>query len=332
MPRRVLITGTTGAVGPCVVRAFHDAGFFVRTFSLDPSREAMIPSVVENLVGDVTDRKAVASAIIGIDYIVHMAAMLHIEGQPPSMEAMYRRVNVDGTAIVVEASLRQNIRRIVFFSTIGVYGPSNGKIHSEETPPNPDNIYARTKLEAEKIVLAAKGAEGHSLGTVLRMSTIYGPRVKGNFRRLVRALAHRRFILVGNGNNRRTLIHDRDAATAAMLAAQSPLAAGRIYNVTDGRTYTMKEIVSVLSELLGRRAPRIAVPSGLAYIAVGALEHWAKTVGIKTPITKATINKVTEDMAVEGERIRLELGFSPRIDLMQGWSEAISEMRRAGDI
>ena len=331
-PQRILITGASGAVGPRIVRTFHEAGFFVKTFSLDPPELGLYPAGVETIVGDITDLYAVTSAMDGIDCVIHMAALLHIDDPPPSLQPMYERINVDGTANVVEACIREKVWRIVFFSTIAVYGPGKGRIITEETPTNPDSLYARTKLEAEKIVLAAKGLDGHALGTVLRLSTVYGVRVKGNYRRLVQSLSRRRFVPIGNGKNRRTLVYDRDVATGTILAAMHPIGAGRIYNVTDGRFYAMKEIIAVLSELLGQRPPRVALPVELARHAAGTLDFLAKRLGKKSPVTRATIDKYIEDMAVSGQRIILELGFSPRFDLAQGWSEVIREMQRDGDL
>jgi len=67
------------------------------------------------------------------------------------------------------------------------------------------------------------------------MAAIYGPRMKGNYPRLVKALSRGIFIPVGKGDNRRTLVHEEDAVRAAVLAAQHPRAAGRVYNVSDGQ-------------------------------------------------------------------------------------------------
>ena len=332
MPRRVLITGATGVIGPSIVRTFHDEGFMVRTFSLDPPHAGMFPNDVENLVGDITDPEGVAAATVGIDCVVHMAAMLHIDNPTPSLDSVYERINVEGTSNVVTSCKKANVQRIVFFSTSMVYGPSKGGILSEDTPPRPLNSYAKTKLAGENLVLAARGQDGFALGTVLRLSAVYGSRVKGNYRRLVQALARRRFVAVGRGNNRRTLVHDRDVAQAAFLAATNPIAAGRTYNVTDGQIYTMKEILAVLSRLIGRRPPQLAIPTGLARLAAGTLELGTKVLGKPSSVTRATLDKYIEDVPVSCGRIISELGFSPRFDLARGWAEVLQEMRKADEI
>ncbi|MBU1570907.1 MAG: SDR family oxidoreductase, partial [Proteobacteria bacterium] len=89
-------------------------------------------------------------------------------------------MNVGGTATLVKAPVEAGVKRLVFFSTIAVYGNSNGQILTEDTPPHPNTFYAETKLAAERIVLDAKRTDGQPLGTVLRFAAIYGSRIKGN--------------------------------------------------------------------------------------------------------------------------------------------------------
>ena len=332
MAGRVLITGATGAVGPSIVQAFLKEDFSVRTFSIDPPERGMFPDVVENRIGDITSRSDIDSAAKEVDCVVHMAALLHKEHLPRSLDPKYDLINVQGTSNIIRACLKENVRRLVFFSTSAVYGPGQGQIFSEDDLQHPDTEYARTKLAAEGLVLGAKVSSGQALGTVLRMSAVYGTRVKGNYRRLVRGLARRRFLAVGKGENRRTLIYDHDAASAAVLAAVHSAAAGRIFNVTDGRIYSLAEILRTLAQLLGRRPPRILVPSGVALIAAGAIELGGKMTGRLLPLSRKTITRYLEDLPVSSKRISSELGFVPQFDMIRGWSEVIDEMRRTGEI
>ncbi len=101
----------------------------------------------------------------------------------------YERVNIGGTETVVEAAIKAGVKRVVLFSTIAVYGPSDGRVLNEMSPTHPDTFYAQTKCAAEQIVLKAKGADGQPLGTVLRLGAVYGSRIKGNYERLTRVLA-----------------------------------------------------------------------------------------------------------------------------------------------
>jgi len=248
------------------------------------------------------------------------------------MRQQFERINVQGTASVVRAALDEQVDRLLFFSTIAVYGPSGGRVLTEDSPERPESLYARTKLEAEKIVLNASKPGGVQLGTVLRLAAVYGSRVKGNYRRLVLSLARNRFIPIGSGSNRRTLIYDSDVARAALLAIRHPEAAGRIYNVTDGGYHRMQDIIRVICQSLGKKPPHWRLPVRPIRSAAGIMEDAARIAGLSSPISRATINKYTEDLAISGARIKAELGFEPEYDLKKGWSETILEMRRSGEI
>ncbi len=330
MTRTVLVTGATGVVGPRVVHALDQAGIQVRAFSVDTPATGMFPQSVEVLIGDVTDQVAVKSAIRGVDAVVHLAALLHIVNPPPALQEKYERINVGGTSTVVAEAIKAGVGRVVLFSTIAVYGLSNGRILTEDTPPCPDTFYAQTKLAAEKIVLEARGADGEQIGTVLRLGAVYGSRIKGNYERLSRALARHRFIPIGSGLNRRTLVYDKDVAQAAVLAISHPSAAGRLFNVTDGQFHTLTEIIESICSSLGRKPPLLSLPVVPVRIVAGLMEKGAGTIGIKSPVTRESIDKYTEDVAVDGSLIRQELGFVPKYNLKDGWEETFKEMQNLG--
>jgi UDP-glucose 4-epimerase len=224
------------------------------------------------------------------------------------------------------------VQRVVFFSTIAVYGEATGDVLTEDSPVRPATLYAKTKAEAERIVLAARTAGGTPVGVVLRPGSVYGVRVKGNYRRLVQALARRRFVPIGPGSNRRAMVYDKDVADAAVLAATHPAAAGRVYNVSDGEGHTLREIIGAICAALGRTPPRWHVPLWPVWAGVGLFESVARVVGARPLVSRAAIDKYTEDIAVDSRRIRDELGFAPRYDLRAGWREAIAGMREAGEL
>jgi len=324
----ILVTGATGAVGPQVVKTLDEAGYHIRTLSLDPPPAGIWPEGIESKLGDVTNPMDVQSAMRGVDAVVHLAALLHIVNPPSDLRQKYEKVNVGGTTAVVEAAVRADVRRILYFSTIAVYGDSRGWVLNEETPPSPNTFYEKTKLGAERIVLDAKQSSGSPVGTVLRLGAVYGSRIKGNYERLTQALAHHRFLPIGNGLNRRTLIYDKDVARAALLAVSHPAAAGRVFNVTDGSFHTLNEIIESICIALGRKPPRLSLPSGIVRSVASAVERGVGLFGLKAPVTPAMVDKYTEDIAVDGRLIQKELGFVPQYDLQTGWNETISEMRR----
>ena len=328
---RVLVTGATGAVGPAVVRAVVEAGHRVRLLVRRvPDDPALAQH--ERCIGDLTDAAAVAAAVREVDVVFHLAGLLHVTDPGPELAAEYDRINTIATGQLIEATRRAGGRRLVLASTTAVYGDTAGGLATEDTAPAPDTWYARSKLAAERLVLEARRDDATPLGTVLRLSAVYGPHLKGNYRRLVLALARRRFVPLGAGLNRRSLMHERDVGPAFLAAAASPAAAGRVYNVSDGTPHRVREIVDAISDALGRSRPRFHVPLGLARTIAGAAEGAFGLIGRRAPLTRTAIDKYVEHSAVDATRLAHELGFVAPTNLAEGWRLTIAALRERGDL
>jgi nucleoside-diphosphate-sugar epimerase len=316
-----LVTGATGAVGPGVVRAL--AGTFdLRTLTRRPPERDLFGVPVTAFTGDVSDGAAVRQAAEGASAIVHLAALLHIVDPPAAMRPEYERVNIEGTAAVIYAARAEGVSRLVLLSTIAVYGHDRAVVLDEDSPPRPDTFYGETKLAAERVVVAARTPEGQPLGTVLRSAAVYGPRVKGNYQRLARALADRRFLPIGRGDNLRTLVFEDDLAAAVALAAVHPAAAGRIYNVSDGAMHPLRDIIAAICLALGRRPPRWHAP-------VAPVRAMLRAGGLLDRRLPRMLDKYLEEVAVDASRIQAELGFRPRTGLADGWRRTVAGMQRS---
>lgn len=263
---RVLVTGATGAFGPVAVDALRRDGNDVEIFR-----------------GRVQDRDAVHEAAKNVDAIVHLAAVVH---KPKTPASVYQEVNVVGTHNVASSD-----KRVILASTIAVYGYNRGITLTEESSLQPDTEYGRSKVAAEEIVRRAEG-------TILRLGAVYGARVKGNYKTLVKALRFHLFPLIGDGANRRSVIYDEDAAAAIVTALHAKKEG--TYNVVHAHTPTVKEIIDAICAALGRKPPRVRVPVRLAPA------------------------KYLEDVVVSPEKIRRELGFVARTDVSEGWAAALA--------
>jgi nucleoside-diphosphate-sugar epimerase len=330
------VTGATGAIGPATVRALLAAGAAVRVFGrLDRVRDqpdcwpGWLPRV-ELASGDITQPDTLIPAMRDVDVVIHLAALLHVENPPPEYERRYRAINVEGTRHVVEAAAAAGVRRFVLASTTAVYGPTGGQPASEDTAPAPDSWYAESKLEAERVARAAGRPSGPEIA-ILRLSAVYGPRVRGNYRRLLRAMARGRFVSIGPGRNRRSLVADADAARAFVLAARHPAAAGQTFNVADGPAHTVDEILAAMAAAVGRRPARWRLPASLARFAAAAGDVAGGVIG-RHPGLRPSVEKYLEESAVDASRIVDVLGFRPELDLATGWRLTAESLRSTGEL
>lgn len=322
-----LVTGATGAVGPALVERLRQAGHQVRVYSRHATRHQWPPDV-RAYDGDILDPDRLRSASEDVDAIFHLASLLHVLEAPRSLAPEYARINIAGTQNVVRAAGACRVSRIVLFSTIAVYGGTSGQEVDERAPASPETDYARSKLAAEAELLEAEPDRG----TVLRVAAVYGPRLKGNYLRLVRSMARGRFMPLGRGENRRTIVFDRDVADAAIAVVRSSAARGRIYNVTDGCVHRMRTIIDAIAAALDRAPPRLYVPAAPARVLASMVDRAACGVGVRAPIREGTIAKYLEDVAVAGNRITDETGWAPGVGLQDGWRQTVRGMRESGTL
>ncbi len=318
-----LVTGASGAIGPLLVNKLVGDGHLVRALVRSSPPIGLWPAAVQVYEGDLGDVDSLRRAANGVTTVFHLAAMLHNNNPSPEMRQEYERVNVQGTRNVVEAAQSSGASRIIFFSTVSVYGPTGKGPVDEDSPPRPDTIYAETKLRAEGLVLASRDRSlSEPLGVVLRMGAVYGPRMKGNYVALANALASGRFVQIGRGDNLRTLVYAADAVRAAILAAEHPAAVGKIYNVSDGTVHRLSEIIEAVCDGLGHRLPGFSVPVSVARPTAAILDRVSALLGHPQQFSR-TIDKLLESSAVTSERIQRELGFRPEYDLRRGWLETV---------
>lgn len=317
--RRYVITGATGAVGPAVAnRLGRDAS--VLALARHPPKPGVLVPTVRFESADLLDSRA-AQFVRDADVVCHLAAKLHVNDPGASLRAEYERTNVDATKRLVDATPPSS--RFILFSTIDVYGPTPpGEIADEDTAPRPRSVYGETKLQAEQAVLAHPG------GIVLRMAAVYGPRVKANYARLVHALARHRYLSIGPGDNKRTLIYEDDVAEAAAVVASAAALPSRLYNLTDGGVHSVREIVDAISGALDRRPPRGSLPAPIVRSAAWVLDGTLRLIGRRSPVTPQMIDKLQENVAVSGARLSRESAFAPRVDLAAGWRAVIASQDR----
>ncbi len=313
-----LVTGATGAVGQALIEALRQLGISVRGYGRNRPKISLCQDFV---VGDINDRVQLAEAMRGVDCVFHLAALLHINNPTTDMKRLYWETNVDGTRTVCEAASEGGVRRTIVYSTINVYVGSFGMgLLNEATPPNPTNWYAESKLASEKIALSFPGTD------VLRLAPVYGRGLKGNYGRYLR-LAQRGVIpIVGSGGNRQTLIHAVDVARASIACASRTKISDSAMNLCDLSPYSLNEIAESISRAIKNRPRIVHVPKWAAIGVATLLERGLGLIGKNSPIGPAQIERMCEDVAVDGSALWQELGMAPAVSLVDGWRDAAGEL------
>ncbi|WP_349971474.1 NAD-dependent epimerase/dehydratase family protein [Pseudomonas caspiana] len=256
---RCLITGASGFIGRALFDRLQAQGLAVRGTSRRP---AIVPGdwVQVSDMGPDTDW---SEALQGCDVVVHAAGRAHVlseQGSDPLAE--FRQVNVEGTLNLARQALKMGVRRFVFISSIGANGAETvpGQPFSEVCTPQPQQPYARSKLEAEQglqELLAGSAMEW----VIVRPPLVYAGDAPGNFARLLGLVSRKIPLPLGRVNNARSMIALRNLTSFLDLCIQHPAAAGEVFVVADGDDLSTGQMVELLAQGMDHRAMLVPVPA-----------------------------------------------------------------------
>jgi UDP-glucose 4-epimerase len=302
---RYLVTGGTGFLGSHIVQTLiagaHDVTVLSRTVPATGSDAARRLQGARVHPGDIRDASSVASALRGIEVVMHFAGA-GSPASPPEAFADIIDINVIGTEIVLHEAVRAGVLRFVQASSASVYGDVTTSPIGEETIPNPKSVYATSKLVAERICAAARQA--HEIqATNLRFFNVYGPgqdpdgrsdRVVPRFIRAIRA--GEPVTIFGGGNQVRDFIHVTDAAAVAMRCSlRNDLPAA--LNVCSGIGVTIHQLLGWLEDAMAVPVPVNDLPArtGDIVVSIGDTTLLESTIG---PIpVRATQQGIAELLA-----------------------------------
>jgi UDP-glucose 4-epimerase len=251
MSARVLVTGGSGFIGSHVVDALAASGRRPRIFDLRPPVHHD-PAAVEHVVGNIRDSGELASAMEGCDAVVHLAAAADVgivAEEPEDAEL----TNASGTLAVLEAARAASIGRVVYGSTIWVYGESPNGVLDEGAPlAMPPHLYTATKLAGEMYCVSYAELYGVPY-TILRFGIPYGPRSRPAavipiFVR--KALSGEPLTVAGGGLQTRRFVYVEDLAEG-VARALIPEAENRVYNLSSNETVTIRELAETVGDVVG---------------------------------------------------------------------------------
>lgn len=257
----ILITGANGFLGRAILYRLLTSRVSVRATDLG---EAIVASCIVYRKADITRPEELKHVLDNVTTVIHVAGLAHLFSPDANSVEKFRQINEIGTANVMVAAAAANVGHLILISSVSVYGPYTLGMYDENTPCNPVGPYALSKYNAELRAIEI-ARESRMALTILRLATLYGEEDPGNVGRLIRSLDQGRFVWIGDGNNRKSLLYKGDAARACVAVASSPAAGTRIYNVS-APPCTMREIVDGIANALGKRPLPLRIPGSLALV------------------------------------------------------------------
>ena len=307
----IAVTGASGFIGRAITRAAAARGQHVVGVSRVPAARAT--------TGKPDDRSALAAAFDGCATVIHAAGLAHVFSTSAADAGRFMRGNAEYPERVVEAAALAHVPHVVLLSSVAVYGGSVPGGSHEMSPCRPTDVYGKSKLAGEERAARAAARMGVAL-TILRLATVYGEEDPGNVARLIRAIDRGRFVWIGTGANRKSLVY-RDDVAAAVLATSDGAGHGtRVFNVS-APPVTMRDVVDEIHRALGRRAPRIAIPLASARAAA----RIAGALGVRGP--RGFIAKWTADDYYRAELFETTFGPMTYVPLETGIAREVAWYR-----
>ena len=270
------------------------------------------------------DERRNADCVAGCEVVVHLAGLAHQQGHAASHSAEFSRVNTEGTRLLAQAAARSGVRKFVYMSSIAAVCTRSDTPVDDRTPCAPTDVYGRSKLEAERALIAE--LEGSATDwCILRSPLVYGPGNPGNMRRLMRLMDSGLPLPFASIRNRRSFMFVDNLIDAMLNVMLHEDAIRSTYVLSDGSDFSTPDLVRALAAGTGRRARLIRAPVA----ALTALGHAADAVhallGRSLGIDSTAIDRLVSSLSVDGSRFRRCFDWCPPIEP----SEAFRRMGRA---
>ncbi|MFC1551716.1 NAD-dependent epimerase/dehydratase family protein [Candidatus Latescibacterota bacterium] len=310
--KKVLVTGSNGFVGQAVCRQLAQKGYLVKavimkgTNNIYSSTNTISPIIINSIEPN-TDWTDILD---NIDTIVHLAARVHVmkENSFKSIEE-YRRINTESTINLVKNAIKMKVRRIIFLSTVKVYGiNSQNRPFIETDLTYPKDPYAQSKLEAEMKLFEIASHSALDV-VVIRSPLVYGPGVKANFLRLMQFVNLGIPWPFGKLNNTRSYIYLENLADAIITCSNHSAAANQIFLVSDGHDMSTPELLRNLSISLGKISRMFNFNGSLFYKLCKLLRKTEQ------------VNRLFGSLTVDTSKIRRELNWTPPYKVKEGLRE-----------
>jgi GlcNAc-P-P-Und epimerase len=312
----ILVTGGSGFIGTNLVNDLLKEGHNVTIY--DKLKSDTYPDLC--IVADIRDREKLTHSLRGVDAVFHLAAEHRDDVHPTSL---YYEVNGGGAENIVYALNNNDVNRLIFTSTVAVYGLNSGS-PNENSPIKPFNDYGKSKYKAETIFNKWADSDNKNCLITVRPTVIFGEKNRGNVYNLLHQLSSGKFIKVGKGINKKSMAYVLNLSRFLTTLLKSE--PGQfLYNYADKPDLSMNELIDVFYNTIGTN-PKInfQVPYALGLMGGYCYDILAKITGKTYSISSIRIKKFCADTVINADKLQ-KTGFVPSFTLSEGLSRMIKK-------
>lgn len=313
-PHKIALLGGSGFIGSRLTSDLLKSGHNVTIADIEPSN--IYPDL--RIDADVRNFDNLLPACLECDTMINLAAAHRDDIRPISL---YYDTNVTGARVSCQVAEKLGIKRIIFTSSVAVFGHQQGE-PDEDSPHEPIGPYGETKSQAEKVYLDwyAKDPINRTL-VIIRPTVIFGPGNRGNVYNLMEQVIKGRFLMVGNGENKKSMAFVGNIA--AFINYSLSFGKGlHIYNYIDKPDYSMNNLINLIKLRAGVKGPNLRLPKIIGLGAGLGFDLLARITGKKLPISRVRIEKFCASTVFKADKVRASSFVAPT-SLEQGLIQTI---------
>jgi GlcNAc-P-P-Und epimerase len=286
----VLLTGASGFLGSLFQKALTNE---FELFTLGRQSSNKIHCDLSNEVPKLP---------VEINAVIHAAGKAHLYPRTNEEKQAFHRVNVTGTQHLLSALQQCQLSHVIFISSVSVYGLESGELIDESAPLKGSSPYAKSKIEAEKIIEQfCQQKKIHLL--ILRLPLIVGPNPLGNLGKMMTAIQHGRYVRIAKGEAKKSAVLASDVAQLINIWLLQSKPTSGIYNLTDGYHPNFYEMEEAIKQKLNVRFIP-SIPSWLGNV-LGKIGDQLSFF----PVNSNTIKKITGTFTFSDAKARKEISW-----------------------
>ena len=312
---RIAIIGGSGFVGSRLIsllQAIPDS----KLLNIDKRPSKLWPDITE--IANVLDVRKLTELLAGIEVVVLLAAEHRDDVTPTSI---YYKVNVEGMHNTLYAMKSNGISRLIFTSSVAVYG-LNKSNPTELHPTDPFNDYGRSKWQAECVLQQWYTTHQDWNINILRPAVIFGEGNRGNVYNLLRQITSGRFLMVGTGENRKSMAYVGNVVSFITFLIENSRQGYNVFNYIDKPDFTMNDLIYHVGNALNKHIPTVRFPYWLGMLGGYGIDLLARITRKKLSVSSVRVKKFCAVTQFDSVKLQ-ESGFKPTFTLEEGLTRTL---------